>query len=106
MTNFEARYVDLGPQGTTGAPIIAIGCGLNRRFRRFRVDNVRDSQAAGHRFYVRDASQTPHDIQVEGEGSLTALAPAEPERPRRDALRELPFWGLNQRLEVIVADGP
>ena len=90
--NFEARYIALGLPADPVAPIVAIWCALSGRMRRFSVDNVRDSQVAGHRFYVRDGARRPYDVHVSVEGSLTALPYPGPENTGLDALRELPPW--------------
>lgn len=89
--NFEARYIRLDPPGDPDALVVAIWCRLSGRLRRFSADNVRDAQAAGHCFYVRDDTETLRNIHVGGEGSLTALVQALP-GSEWDALRGLPAW--------------
>lgn len=64
--NFEARYIDAGRRGRTDGNVDAIWCELNGRMRRFTADNVKETQAAGHRFYVRDGAHTSRDIHVVG----------------------------------------
>ena len=76
--NFEARYVDARARDAalTVAPVTAIWCVLNGRMRRFTVENVRDTKAAGHRFYVSDArgaNWPASDVHVIGGSSEAFL---------------------------------
>ena len=87
--NLEARFIDADLRDRPAEHVLAIWCELNGRWRRFTVGNVRETQAAGYRFYMRNAVHERVEVHVVGQSS-TAHLHTDIEGVRANGLTQLP----------------